>query len=318
MKVKWNNTTSSTHTLTGGGPQGGLMGILEYLSQTNKNTDFIEPDDKFKFIDDLSFLEIINLISLGLSSFHFKSQVPSDINMNHNQFLSQSNLKSQAYLNEINDWTKENLMKLNTEKSKFMIVNYTDNYQFNTRLSIDNNQLEQTKETRLLGVVMNDQLKWHSNTDFIIKKAYRRMIILHNLFKFSLPMQEMTNVYVLYIRSVLESSAVVWHSSITKAEEILIERVQKTALKIILADKYENYPVALIVTGLQTLSERRTILCKKFAKNCIKNQKMADMFPLNPSNVNTRYKEKYFVQPATTARLANSAIPYMQRLLNED
>ena len=60
------------------------------------------------------------------------------------------------------------------------------------------------------------------------------------------------------------------------------------------------------------------ILCKKFAKNCIKNQKMAHMFPLNPSNVNTRNKEKYFVQPATTGRLAKSAIPYMQRLLNED
>ena len=39
---------------------------------------------------------------------------------------------------------------------------------------------------------------------------------------------------------------------------------------------------------------------------------------LNPSNVNTRCKEKYFVQPATTGRLAKSAIPYMQRLLNED
>ena len=27
-------------------------GILEYLSQTNHKTDFIDPDDKFKFIDD--------------------------------------------------------------------------------------------------------------------------------------------------------------------------------------------------------------------------------------------------------------------------
>ena len=34
MKVKWNK-------LNGGGPQGGLMGILEYLSKTNHNTDFI-------------------------------------------------------------------------------------------------------------------------------------------------------------------------------------------------------------------------------------------------------------------------------------
>ena len=142
---------------------------MEYLSQANKNIDFIEPDDKFKFIDDLSFREIINLISLGLSSFHFKSQVPSDINISHNQFLSES----QAYINEINDWTKSNLMKLSTEKSKFM--NLTDNYKFNTRLSIENNQLEQTKETRLLGVVVNNQLTWHSHTDFIIKRAYKRM-----------------------------------------------------------------------------------------------------------------------------------------------
>ena len=94
MIVKWNKSASSLHTLNGGGPQGGLMGILEYLSQTNKNTEFIDPDDKFKFIDDLSTLEIINLISLGLSSFSFKTHVASYINIKHNQFLSQSNLKS--------------------------------------------------------------------------------------------------------------------------------------------------------------------------------------------------------------------------------
>ena len=84
MKVKWNKISSSIHKLNGGGPQGGLMGILEYLSQTNNNTDFIDPDDKFKFIDDLSILEIINLISQGLTSFNFKSQVASEINSTTN------------------------------------------------------------------------------------------------------------------------------------------------------------------------------------------------------------------------------------------
>ena len=39
MKVKWNKSASSLHTLNGGGPQGGLMRILEYLSHTNKNTE---------------------------------------------------------------------------------------------------------------------------------------------------------------------------------------------------------------------------------------------------------------------------------------
>ena len=56
MKVKWNGKTSSKRKLNGGGPQGGLMGILEYLSQTNGNTDFLNCEDKFKFIDDLSVI----------------------------------------------------------------------------------------------------------------------------------------------------------------------------------------------------------------------------------------------------------------------
>ena len=201
------------------------MGILEYLSQTNDNTDFLDDDDKFKFIDDLSILEIINLISQGLASHNFKFQVAADMNIEHNQYLPQSSIKSQNYLDKISDWTHSNLMKLNAEKSKYMIINFTTNYQFSTRLCLENKRLEQVKETRLLGVVMNDKLTWHSNTEFIVKKAYKRMVLLHNLFDFGLPVSEMVNIYILYIRSILETSAVVWHSSITQAESYEIERV---------------------------------------------------------------------------------------------
>ena len=55
-----------------------------------------------------------------------------------------------------------------------------------------------------------------------------------------------------------------------------------------------------------------------FAKNCIKNGKMSHIFPLNPNITNTRNPEKFHVQPARTERLARYAIPYMQRLLNEN
>ena len=44
------------------------------------------------------------------------------------------------------------------------------------------------------------------------------------------------------------------------------------------------------------------------------------MFPLNNKNheMQTRETEKYHVQFANTARLQNSSIIYMQRLLNEN
>ena len=69
MTVKWNKMNSSTHQLNGGGPQGGLMGILEYLSQTDGNIDYVDLEKRFKYIDDVSILEIINLISAGLTSY---------------------------------------------------------------------------------------------------------------------------------------------------------------------------------------------------------------------------------------------------------
>ena len=147
-------------------------------------------------------------------------------------------------------------MKLNTAKSKYMVINFTENYQFNTRLSLENNLLEQVTETRLLGVVLNENLSWHSNTDFIVKKAYKRMLILHKLYEFNLPLEEMINIYILYIRSILETSAVVWHSSIKQCDEMVLERVQKVALRIILNDDYESYFHALHATGLTTLSQQ--------------------------------------------------------------
>ena len=47
---------------------GGSNCILEYLSQANNITDLINEDLKFKFIDDLSFLEILKAFVLSIWS----------------------------------------------------------------------------------------------------------------------------------------------------------------------------------------------------------------------------------------------------------
>ena len=315
MKVKWNGELSSEYPLNGGGPQGGLLGILEYLSQTNKNTEFLSNEDKFKFIDDLSFLEIINLLIQGLKAYNVKSHVPSDININ-NQYLPSQDLSSQQSLEMISKWTEDNQMKLNSEKTNYMIFNTTRKHQFSTRLMLSGNPLQQVSEKKLLGVVINDKLNWDANTKSITCKAFKRMVILHRLYSFGLPTEELVNIYVLYIRSVVENCAVVWHSSLTVENETCLERVQKAALRIILRDQYENYEHALKVSGLETLAQRRTRLCLKFARKCVKNPATEDIFPLNNNIVKTRVSEKFYVQPARTDRLKFSAVPYMQRLLN--
>ena len=78
--------------------------------------------------------------------------------------------------------------------------------------------------------MVDDSLSWQSNTNYIVKQAYKRMTILQNLFKFSVPLEDLV---MIYIRSVVENSAVVWHSSLTQGQVLEIERVQKVALWII-------------------------------------------------------------------------------------
>ena len=98
-----------------------------------------------------------------------------------------------------------------------------------------------------------------------------------------------------------------------------LERVQKTALKIILDSKYKSYKQALNYLELDSLNDRREALCLSFARKSAKHPKFQHLFPKNNKlhNMKTRRPEKYKVTKALTERFKTSSIIYMQRLLNE-
>ena len=92
IKVKWKGFTSTFRNLNGGS-----LGIEEYLSQSNDNCNILSEEDKFKFIDDLSMLELVNLISVGIASYNFKAHVASDIRID-NYYLPVENILSRKTL----------------------------------------------------------------------------------------------------------------------------------------------------------------------------------------------------------------------------
>ena len=245
--------------MPGGGPQGSSVGLLEYDAQSNDNTTFIPEDDKYKWVDDLSVLEIINLVTVGLCSYNFKQHVASDIGVGQ-LYIPPENIKSQEYLDNIEEWTERNKMKLNENKTKVIIFNFSKNYQFSTRLHLNNTVLEIVRETSVLGTIVRSDLSWYSNTRYLVKRGYARLTILRNLYQFSIPEEDLVQIYCLYIRSVLEYISSVWFSSITQEENNDLERVQKCAVKIILKEEYIDYPTALVRLNIQSLSEKRKVL----------------------------------------------------------
>ena len=131
--------------------------------------------------------------------------------------------------------------------------------------------------------------------------------------------EDLLLIYKLFIRSRAEYMAVLWHSSLNLHQEMKVENIQITSLKIILQESFVSYPAALEMTGLSELSLRRKNRCLTFAKRCCKNSISSEMFPLNPEHQHdVRNSEKYIVNFAHTESYKNSAVPYCQRLLNQD
>ena len=146
------------------------------------------------------------------------------------------------------------------------------------------------------------------------------MSFLHTVAKFTKNRHDLKRIYILQVRSKLERSAVLWHSSLTKKCSDRLERVQKSALKVILGSEYVDYAHALQVLGLQSLEERRKYLCLKFAKKCQQVEKLKSMFPKkqNLHNMLKRYEQKFVIRDAWTERHRRSSIPFMQKLLNNE
>ena len=107
------------------------------------------------------------------------------------------------------------------------------------------------------------------------------MQLLRKWASFTRDQEELKNIYILFIRSILEQSCVVWHSSITKEDSNNLERITKSALKIILQEDYEEYESSLKKINLQSLSERRVTICENFAMNTSKHEHLNTLFPKN-------------------------------------
>ena len=146
---------------------------------------------------------------------------------------------------------------INQTQTKTIIFNHTNKYQFRARLKINNEILETVEETKLLGTIITKDL----NTEKIVKRSYARMELLRKLADSHPPISDMKQVYITFVRSLLEQSGIVWHSSLSQQNKIDLESVQKTALKIILKDKFISYEHSLNILEIETLKNRKKCSC---------------------------------------------------------
>ena len=100
----------------------------------------------------------------------------------------------------------------------------------------------------------------------MISKGYKKLWILRRLKNFGTSMDDLVDVYIKQVRCLLELAVAAWQGAITKAEMSALERVQRSAVRIILGQKFSSYENSLHTLQLEDLESRRQRLCLKFGR----------------------------------------------------
>ena len=267
QRVKLGETISDWLPISAGVPQGTKLGPILFLVMINSLNTVSQESSIWKFVDDVSLSE-------GLRK--------------------NSNSTLQSDLDNIGTWSSDNWMKLNAKKCKEMRTCYLRETPQLTQLQVDGQALELVSSYKVLGLTIQNNLKWNEHISAVITKASKRLHILRVLRRGGVPSDDLYAIYVALIRSILEYCCAVWHHALPSYLSDKLERVQKRALKIILPGL--SYKEILETLGCPRLDERRSELCEKTLKKISKGGPLSQHLPKTRNSVHdyqTRFANKY-------------------------
>ena len=280
QRVKIGDTLSEWVPLNAGVPQGTLLGPSAFLLHIN---DLKTDCHSVKYVDDTTIWEVCN---------------------KHG-----GNSKIQDAANQTFTWCQNNNMRLNTDKTKEMLIDFSKKPVNIENIYMNGNVIERVQSTKLLGVIINNSLTWSDHVDYICSKAAKRLYFLRLLKRASIPATDIVHVYCSIIRSLLEYACEVWHPGLTKQQSKKIELIQKRALKIALPDL--SYTEALLMNNIVTLHDRRKERCEIFFNDITKpTHKLHYLLPRENKITHLRSNRKYVLPKVKTNRLKNSPIFY--------
>ena len=97
-------------------------------------------------------------------------------------------------------------MKLNIKKCKELRVSFLGEIPQLMPLLIDGHSIETVRSHKVLGLTIQNNLKWDEHIYEIVSKASKRLHILRVLRRSGIPPADLLTVYIALIRSILEYS----------------------------------------------------------------------------------------------------------------
>ena len=324
LVLKYQKTEAKPKDLPGGFGAGTWMGGFLFLVKFNGiclRPPIPRPISgnaaiQLKYIDDSTKAATINLQSSLIPDpstrpFPLKYHERTKMILNPEENILQHELD--RFDNEI----KQNNLVINSKKSLVMVCNPSKKYDFPPEFTIGQKMLEVKSSLKILGITIQDDLRWNEQVAEMTKKASRKIWVLRRMKKLGIDEQTICNFWKAEGRVHLEAGAVAWSSSLTVQQARHLQRVEHRAVAAF-SEKREDPKISCERLGLQPLNERRKKLALNFAKRTISKSRHSDMFTKleKPHTGRGGLKKEWREPPCRTRRHLKSALPYLTRLLN--
>ena len=272
-------------------PPGSSLGPVLFLVMINDAAS--DTQLRWKYVDDLTIAEVK------------KHSQPSNI---------------QSVINNLSTWSTDNSMTPKPEKCKIMNVSFLKRPTVFPNFHLGATTLECVDTLKLLGVIVQADMKWDMQTSHMTSVAAKRLYMLCILKKYKAPVGDLLSVYLMYIRPLLEYASPVWSPALTVQQSNKIERIQKRACRIIIGyHNYTDYANALEFLNIISLEHRRKQLFEKFAKSIISSRHSSMLPPLRSTLPNyrpLRSKDGFLEPMCRTQRYKKSPLPQVIKTLN--
>lgn len=276
QRTRFGSELSEFKPIASGTPQGGIISpvlfslILADLKPISNNATYI------KYADDLT------IICWGKD----KAEVEQI---------------TQSELNNVASWCNIKGMVINTKKTQVMFINKQNNPPLN--LKINGCPIETTSNAKLLGIWLQDDLKWGKHFKYAVNKASRKLFNLILLKRAGCPPNVCETFYQYLIRSHLVYCCPVFCNA-TKHQKGLLQKFERRCYRIF-NTKVQN-----------SVLNHCDKICKKLANNVIRevSHPLRQLLIQN-SGRQTRSHRNVTVRSGTSARYSNSFLKYFLNTL---
>ena len=211
---------SSTLITNTGAPQGTVLAPILFSIYTNDCTSTYNNIPIIKYADDTS---IQALITTNDDLYNYKNEVLKFV-----------------------DWCDSHFLKLNVRKTKEIIFDFRIKNNTHDLLTIKDESVERVTDFKYLGVIFDEKLDWHCQSNKVLKKLNQRLFFLRKLYSFNVDNTLLKLFYKTCVITIMNFCLIAWGGNGRVYDKTKINRALKCAGKIMNSTQHDTIDRTLL------------------------------------------------------------------------